>query len=157
MGFLAALFLSYMPEEDAFFMFRALMQDAPHRLCDLYAPGLPKVGLLEHTLQGLLNRTMPKLAAHMHGLGLHPTMYAAQWFLTIFTYNFPFAVGEQDQRGGMRQHSSAQAARSRCARIRPTCCSRCQCAASICVQSCAFGTPSCARAGRSSSGMHWRR
>jgi len=95
MGFLAALFLSYMPEEDAFFMFRALMQDAPHKLCDLYAPGLPKVGLLEHTLQGLLNRTMPKLAAHMHSLGLHPTMYAAQWFLTIFTYNFPFAVGEQ--------------------------------------------------------------
>ena len=30
--------------------------------------------------------------SHFARLGLHPSMYAAQWVLTIFTYNFPFAL-----------------------------------------------------------------
>jgi hypothetical protein len=43
-------------------------------------------------MQGLLKRKLPKLFEHFEGLGLHPTMYSAQWFITIFTYNFPFSV-----------------------------------------------------------------
>ena len=71
----------------------AVLQEEPWKLCELYAPGLPKVGLLEHTLQGLMNTRLHKLAAHFHSFSLHPTMFSAQWFLTIFTYNFPFPVG----------------------------------------------------------------
>ena len=29
---------------------------------------------------------------HFARLGLHPSMYAAQWVLTIFTYDFPSAL-----------------------------------------------------------------
>lgn len=97
MGFLAALFLSYMPEEDAFYVFRTVLREPPHRLCELYAPGLPKVALLEHVLQAFMNLRLPKLAAHFHTHNVHPTMYSAQWFLTVFTYNYPFAVGESKQ------------------------------------------------------------
>lgn len=71
----------------------AVLTKEPYRLCDLYAPGLPKVALLEHTLQGLLNTTMPQLAAHLNSFNVHPTMYAAPWFLTVFTYTMPFALG----------------------------------------------------------------
>jgi hypothetical protein len=69
-----------------------VLRDPPHRLCELYAPGLPKVALLEHTLQGLVNTRLPSLAGVLHRWGLHPTMWAAQWFLTVYTYNMPFAV-----------------------------------------------------------------
>ena len=43
-------------------------------------------------MQGLLKHKLPRLYAHFDALGLHPTMYSAQWFMTIFTYNFPFSV-----------------------------------------------------------------
>lgn len=50
------------------------------------------MALLEHVLQGLINTRLPAVAAVLHRFGLHPTMFAAQWILTVFTYNFPFAV-----------------------------------------------------------------
>ena len=35
---------------------------------------------------------LPRLYAHFKEMDVHPTMYSAQWFMTLFTYNFPFAV-----------------------------------------------------------------
>jgi hypothetical protein len=70
----------------------AVMTDTKHGLSQLYLPGLPMMQQLEHQLQALINRRLPRLAAHFHGLGVHPTMFSAQWLLTIFTYNFPFAT-----------------------------------------------------------------
>lgn len=92
MGYLAAVLLTYMPEEDAFWCLYALMTAPPHNLATLYAPGLPRVPVVEHTLQGLINVRLPRIAAALHDLNVHPTMFAAQWVLTLFTYNFPFHV-----------------------------------------------------------------
>lgn len=92
MGFITAMFLSYLKEEDAFFLLWSIMSFPPHSLTGLYSPNLPKVRVLEHQLQGLLKHKLPRLYAHFDALGLHPTMYSAQWFMTIFTYNFPFSV-----------------------------------------------------------------
>lgn len=36
----------------------------------------------------LLNEQLPELAQHMESHGIHPAMYASQWFLTLFAYNF---------------------------------------------------------------------
>jgi len=43
----------------------------------------------DHQLQALLNRRLPRLAAHLHAHGIVPGMYATQWMLTIFAYSFP--------------------------------------------------------------------
>ena len=73
-------------------MLLTLCEYEPHRLADIFAPGLPLVNLLQYQLQGLVRQYLPKLAAHFDKHGIHPTMYAAQWMLTIFTYSFPFSV-----------------------------------------------------------------
>lgn len=65
MGFIAALFLSYMPEEDAFWLFASVMQHEPHCLAHLFGPGLPLSGQLDFQLEALLKRKLPKLAAHL--------------------------------------------------------------------------------------------
>ena len=49
--------------------------------------------LLDHTLQGLLNTHYPRLASHLHAAGVHVSMFATQWLLTVFAYSFPFGVG----------------------------------------------------------------
>lgn len=92
MGFITAMFLSYMPEEDAFFMLLSVMNFPPHSLTGLFSPGLPRILVLEHQLEGLIKSRLPKLAAHFDRWNVAPSMYSAQWFLTIFTYNFPFGV-----------------------------------------------------------------
>ena len=50
MGFITAMFLSYLAEEDAFFLLLSIMNFPPHSLTGLYSPGLPKVKVLEHQL-----------------------------------------------------------------------------------------------------------
>lgn len=69
------------------------MKGERHHLSDLYLPGLPNVSRMQHVFTGLLNSRLPKLAAHLRGVGVHPLMYSSQWVLTLFTYNFPFHIG----------------------------------------------------------------
>lgn len=93
MGFIAAMLLCYMPEEDAFWAFNALLRGPHlprHGVRNMFVTGLPRLAVIAHVLQGLLNRLLPRVAAHLFRQSLHPSMWAAQWFLTIFTYNLPF-------------------------------------------------------------------
>jgi hypothetical protein len=69
------------------------MHSRLHGLCELYGPGLPRIMMLLHILQGLISQKLPKLSGHLSKHEVQPPMYAAQWILTVFTYNFPFYIG----------------------------------------------------------------
>ncbi len=73
-------------------MLLTLCESEPHRLADIFAPGLPLVQLLQYQLEQLVARLLPKLSAHFTAHGITPTMFSAQWLLTIFTYSFSFSV-----------------------------------------------------------------
>ncbi|KAG6590888.1 EVI5-like protein [Phytophthora cinnamomi] len=90
MGFLSAMFLCYMPEQQAFWLLVACLNHKRYGLADLYRPRMPKVPEVTFVFQGLFKQIMPQLSTHLENEGLHPTMYLTQWFLTLFTYNFPF-------------------------------------------------------------------
>ncbi|KAL7686919.1 putative ecotropic viral integration site 5 protein [Plasmopara halstedii] len=90
MGFISAMFLCYMPEQQAFWLLVACLNHKRYGLADLYRPRMPKVLEVTYVFQGLLKQQMPHLSTHLENEGLHPTMYLTQWFLTLFTYNFPF-------------------------------------------------------------------
>jgi hypothetical protein len=44
----------------------AVLQHEPHGLGHLFSPGLPLSAVMDHVLQGLVNRKLPALAAHLH-------------------------------------------------------------------------------------------
>lgn len=90
MGFLSAMFLSYMPEEQSFWHLVACLNHKRYDLADLYRPRMPKVPELIFVFEKLMDQLMPQVARHLEAEGLHPTMYLTQWFITLFTYNFPF-------------------------------------------------------------------
>lgn len=90
MGFLSAMFLCYMPEQQAFWLLVACLNHKRYGLADLYRPRMPKVPEVTFIFEGLFKQYMPQLSTHLENEGLHPTMYLTQWFLTLFTYNFPF-------------------------------------------------------------------
>jgi hypothetical protein len=92
MGFLAALFLSYLPEEEAFWLLLAVLQGVKWRLADIFAPGLPLVHRRCFQIHALARRFLPAVFNRLDAYQLHPTMYAAQWVITIYTYTFPFEL-----------------------------------------------------------------
>ncbi|KAH7298239.1 hypothetical protein KP509_25G033200 [Ceratopteris richardii] len=93
MGFLAGLLLLYMSEEDAFWLLVALLKGAVHAPMEgLYLVGLPLVQQYLYQLSRLVKEQLPKLGAHFDEEMINPSMYASQWFITVFSYSFPFPL-----------------------------------------------------------------
>ncbi|RWR87300.1 rab GTPase-activating protein 1-like protein isoform X2 [Cinnamomum micranthum f. kanehirae] len=91
MGFLAGLLLLYMSEEDAFWLLVALLKGAVHAPMEgLYQVGLPLVQQYLSQFEQLVKENLPKLGDHFLREMINPSMYASQWFITVFSYSFPF-------------------------------------------------------------------
>lgn len=94
MAFIAALLISFLggDEEDAFWVLCSMMHSPLLDLAGLYAPGLPRIGMHLHIVVGILNTLRPELSASLHANGIHVSMYASQWLMTLFTYSFPLPL-----------------------------------------------------------------
>ncbi|KAL7602123.1 uncharacterized protein LOC111919900 [Lactuca sativa] len=91
MGYLAGLLLLYMSEEDAFWLVVALLKGAVHAPMEgLYLEGLPLVQQYLFQFDRLMREYMPKLGEHFTEEMINPSMYGSQWFITVFSYSFPF-------------------------------------------------------------------
>ena len=62
MGFIMAVFLLYMTEEDAFFLLAQLI--TKHEMNGLFEPGFPALIQCLYVHDQLLQSTLPRLAAH---------------------------------------------------------------------------------------------
>jgi hypothetical protein len=92
MAFVAGLLVIVMKEEDAFFTLVGLLDGPKYSLSGMYAPGLPRFSEVMHIFNILCREAVPKLAAHFDAFGVDHAMYASQWFMTLFSYSFPFDV-----------------------------------------------------------------
>ncbi|XAR62513.1 hypothetical protein NMG60_11017294 [Bertholletia excelsa] len=91
MGFVAGLLLLYMSEEDAFWLLVALLKGAVHAPMEgLYLVGLPLVQQYLFQFDNLVREHLPMLGEHFTQEMINPSMYASQWFITVFSYSFPF-------------------------------------------------------------------
>eukprot|EP01029_Cantina_marsupialis_P022579 TRINITY_DN5515_c0_g1_i2.p1 TRINITY_DN5515_c0_g1~~TRINITY_DN5515_c0_g1_i2.p1 ORF type:complete len:292 (-),score=49.67 TRINITY_DN5515_c0_g1_i2:1036-1911(-) len=90
MGFISALALSYIPEDPTFYFLYTLLNNRKHNLRKLYLPGMGMVHQHVYQFWELMKIYCPKIVKHFDGENMHPTMFATQWFVTIFLYSFPF-------------------------------------------------------------------
>ncbi|CAI9770202.1 unnamed protein product [Fraxinus pennsylvanica] len=91
MGFVAGLLLLYMSEEDAFWLLVALLKGAVHAPMEgLYLVGLPLVQQYLFQFDQLVKDHLPRLGEHFVQEMINPSMYASQWFITVFSYSLPF-------------------------------------------------------------------
>lgn len=77
------ILLQQMPEEEAFAVLVALMQE--YRLRDMFKPSMAELGVCMYQLEHLIADTHPELHAHFTAQGFNSSMYASSWFLTLFT------------------------------------------------------------------------
>jgi len=90
MGFVSAIFLTYMDEEAAFWMLDYTVKK--HKLQGYFAQAMSSLNVAFYKLQMLIKKFLPKLHKHFIENSIRPSMYASQWFLTLFALNFSFDV-----------------------------------------------------------------
>ena len=110
------MLLSYMGEEDAFWILVSLMKNKPYEMAGMFSRGMVKSAQCLWQMHNLTKTHLPDVAAHLKKQGIVPTMYATQvrsqypsceerwshtpcynvfckqWFITVFTYNFKFEL-----------------------------------------------------------------
>jgi len=83
MGFLIAIFLSYLTEENAFWMMESIMKN--YNLQELYYLGFPGLKKELFVFLKLMQKLLPNIFRHFSKYKIYPTIYASSWYLTIFT------------------------------------------------------------------------
>lgn len=90
MNFIAAMFLSYMPARDAFYVLTRVMDSPPWNLQRIFSDHTPMVPLLWFQFDALLRKYIPRVHAHFARENVMPSMYVTKWFVTLFTRDFGF-------------------------------------------------------------------
>ncbi|WIA41307.1 hypothetical protein OEZ86_004906 [Tetradesmus obliquus] len=95
MGFVTAILLMYMSEEEAFWTLTALLKGSSSHppLEGMYQAGMPLLQQFLFQFHELLKQEQPKLGGHLEAEGVEgvvPSMYCTHWFNTIFAYSLPF-------------------------------------------------------------------
>jgi len=88
MVYIASVLLMYMNEEDAFWTMVSIMSKYDQK--KYYVQSMGGVWESFYILQKFIELKMPKLHQHMLESKITPSMYATQWFMTLFTTGFEF-------------------------------------------------------------------
>eukprot|EP00158_Paraphelidium_tribonemae_P006522 Partr_v1_DN27869_c1_g1_i1_m22500 putative ecotropic viral integration site len=87
LSFIVGALLLNMPDEQAFACLVHLMHTYNLRNC--FTPRMEQLQLRLYQFDRIVQETLPRLNEHLLNEGVRSTMYASQWFLTIFSYRFP--------------------------------------------------------------------
>lgn len=90
MGFIAALFLTYMSEENVFWMIHTLLVN--YNLQGYYETNFPLLPVSFYVLLSLMKKHLNKIYNLFKSKEVYPSMYGSQWFITIFSNCFYFKI-----------------------------------------------------------------
>ncbi|KAJ3306414.1 GTPase-activating protein [Blyttiomyces sp. JEL0837] len=79
-----------MPDEEAFCVLVKLMKAYNFR--ELYTQSMAGLHLRLYQFDRLLEEMFPVVAKHLEAQDIKSTMYASQWFMTMFAYRFPLEI-----------------------------------------------------------------
>ncbi|KAJ3397611.1 GTPase-activating protein [Chytriomyces hyalinus] len=89
-AFITGPLLLNMPDEEAFCVLVKLMNDYNFR--ELYTPNMIGLQLRLFQFERLLKDLFPAISKHFDTHDIKATMYASQWFMTVFAYRFPLEI-----------------------------------------------------------------
>ena len=90
MNFVTAMMLTFLSEEEAFWLLVVVMNNKPYKLRELFAEDMRGTLELLYIAEKLIKQFVPKLAKHLDKEGLHVSMFITPWLLTLYTSTFPF-------------------------------------------------------------------
>ncbi|KAI7901356.1 rab-GTPase-TBC domain-containing protein [Cokeromyces recurvatus] len=88
LAFIVGPMLLNMPDEDAFCLLVQLMNNK-YGIRGHFTPEMDGLQLRLYQFDNLLQEYLPHISRHLKEQGINSTMYASQWFMTLFAYKFP--------------------------------------------------------------------
>ena len=90
MGFIAAIFLTYMDEESSFFMLHSLMKK--YKMEGIFIDDFPELRKKFYILLNLQKKYIHKIYNIFQRDGILPAMYASTWFISLFAKSLDFHI-----------------------------------------------------------------
>lgn len=92
MAFIVGLFLTYLEEDTSFWLLHSLMEK--YGMESFYTKNFPELIVSFYKFYRLMKKCVPRIYNHLlrHRNQICPSMFATQWFLSLFTVNFKFEV-----------------------------------------------------------------
>lgn len=87
---IAALFLMFMPEENAFWTLVEFLNGQGYAMRAIFLPGFPALHVSLHCHDELIRMYLHKLYAKFQDQNITSVMYATKWFITLFIELIPF-------------------------------------------------------------------
>ncbi|KAG0078310.1 GTPase-activating protein [Linnemannia elongata] len=87
LSFVVGPLLLNMPDEEAFCVLVKMMSSYDMR--GHFTPDMNTLQLRLYQFEQLMEETVPLVHKHFLNQGIRSTMYASQWFMTLFAYKFP--------------------------------------------------------------------
>ncbi|CAI2188118.1 1667_t:CDS:2, partial [Funneliformis geosporum] len=89
-SFVVGPLLLNMPDEEAFCVLVRLMKF--YNMRGHFLPGMDGLQLRLFQFDRLVEEMLPKVHSHLQVQGINSSMYASQWFMTLFAYKFPLSL-----------------------------------------------------------------
>mmetsp|Transcript_11882 Transcript_11882/g.18254 ORF Transcript_11882/g.18254 Transcript_11882/m.18254 type:complete len:923 (-) Transcript_11882:185-2953(-) len=90
MNFIVAMFLTFLSEEESFWLLVVVMNEDRYMLRALYGEDMSGTHEILYIADKLMKQFVPKLWKHLEREGIHNSMFVTQWLLTLYTSSFPF-------------------------------------------------------------------
>lgn len=90
MNFIAALFLLFMDEEDAFWLMRTTIENVLPN--DYYTPGMQGVRADERILLQILENRFSKIYLHLQKFDINMKGFIVAWFMSVYINILPLEV-----------------------------------------------------------------
>lgn len=91
MSQIAALFLMYLDEEDAFWCLHQLMVSPNHTMHGFFVPGFPKLQRFEEHFKKVLKKYKPRIYKYLEKQDI-PYIYLTKWWFGCFLDRVPFSL-----------------------------------------------------------------
>uniref|UniRef100_A0A158R5U8 Rab-GAP TBC domain-containing protein n=1 Tax=Syphacia muris TaxID=451379 RepID=A0A158R5U8_9BILA len=91
MSQIAALFLMYMNEEDAFWCLHSLLVDNRYSMHGFFVPGFPKLLRFQAHYEKILQRYLPRIGKHLDKANI-PPIYLTKWWFGCYLDRVPFTL-----------------------------------------------------------------
>jgi len=79
-------------EEEAFWLLTTVMNEEPFRCREMFGEGMSGAHRVLYVAEKLIGQFLPRLSRHLEKEGIHITMFATQWLLTLYTSSFRFEL-----------------------------------------------------------------
>jgi len=90
MNFITAMFLTFLSEEESFWLLVVTMNEEPYKLRELFGEDMAGTHEVLYIAEKLMTQFLPKLSRHLEQESIHVSMFVTQWLLTVYTSTFPF-------------------------------------------------------------------